>query len=385
MNAALRLFPVGLWALLAGGSALLGANAAMAQTCTTKADCPDGFICKSYGTVCTDIACPDGMACPKSVSDCQDVLECVPPDCTEDSECPKGMVCEAYQESDCPPFTEIDCPPGADCPKQSAEPAPCTEVTKHACTARYRVACKADADCGDGFKCIEGETCECSGSSGSGSSPTPSMIQPMRPIPPAPPADGGMAMGDEPNPPPAEPDCPCAPSGTFYCELQEAPCTDASDCPDDFTCESNPNTAVCASTEPAQAPGTAGAGSSNGPQDAGAAPAPDPAIDPCGVDASAPKNVCLPPYWNIGGGRGAAEAGLAKGAPGTLADGNSNKGAPTAASGNDVSGMNPSDSSESKASDACSVSAPGARGGSALQWFGLLGLVGLLRRRRHAA
>ena len=363
MHAALRLFPVGLWALLAGGSALLGANAATAQTCTTKADCPDGFICKSFGTVCTDVACPEGMACPKSASDCQDVLDCAPPDCTEDTDCPKGMVCEAYTTSDCQGASEIDCPPGADCPKQSADPGSCKEVTEHACTARYNVACKADADCGDGFKCIEGESCGCGGSAGSAGAPTP-------------PADGGMAMGDPADPVPEEADCSCERTGEFYCELQETECADASDCPDDFTCDSNPNTAVCASSEPAQAPGTAGSGSSSGAQDAG--PAPDIAVDPCGVDTSAPKNVCLPPYWKFGGGRGISEA---------LADGGGAKGAPQATSGNNVSGMNPTDSSapKSKASDACSVSVPGARGGSALQWFGLVGLVGLLRRRRHAA
>jgi MYXO-CTERM domain-containing protein len=179
-----------------------------------------------------------------------------------------------------------------------------------------------DADCGEGFSCVQYEQCSCDGSSGSADGTEP--------------ADG---VGTEPN-------CGCSPSGEFYCELQVLPCSTASECPSGFSCEQNPETGVCngGSSEPG---GTS--------------------VEPTCEPSTGPENVCFPPYYQYGYAVDiAGEFDRAA------------SGVPTSADGEAASGA---EADDVEATGGCTV-VPAAGAGSSASLLGLLALVGLAARRR---
>jgi hypothetical protein len=133
--------------------------------------------------------------------------------------------------------------------------------------------------------------------------------------------DGGIATAPDAQ-------CKCEPTGQSDCELQEMACDRAADCPNGWSCEDDPNRAVC------RASGGSGASSgASGTAGAAASAADAGATSSCG-DAGSAQRLCLPPYYTFarGGtskGHGSTSEQLADGgvtgAPGSGDSGTSGK------------------------------------------------------------
>jgi MYXO-CTERM domain-containing protein len=424
-----------LW-IAAAGALLWQSGSAAAQECAADEDCVKGYTCEVVGESGCGFACPDnGEECvPPPDFECE-VMQykaCVPGPCSSDADCEDGMVCHEYESFDCPAVDSggaAECPPGSECPQPEPAPAPepCEPSTTTQCVPRYAVPCEVDADCGDGFGCVEDIAYSCDGSgpvpsddpdSGGGSDPG---------------AGDDPAPAPEPRPAPEEPSCSEEPLGTFHCEAREVACEADADCPSEWSCEESYSRPVCggASTDPAEAPPTAtcpaemtaiarvcadgstgkpvcvdGAWEHVCPEDeeaGGEEPAPDeaPAPDDCGIDDTAPERVCAPPFHDLGWGwggfaaDGAAESGVAGGTP--LSDPGAPGASPepradddNAAAGGDEdqsismgsgeTGMDP----EADSGGGCAVSAAGTSHGASTGVLALIGasLLGLRRRRR---
>jgi hypothetical protein len=137
--------------------------------------------------------------------------------------------------------------------------------------------------------------------------------------------------------------------------LKAIACDGASDCPEGFSCEDDPNQATCVATEPAPAGGDDSAGSS----DAARCP-----------DAGVHTKVCLPPYSDLtGAGRGG-------------------KGESTDGSGQGTTEQPPTTPTSSKGSSSGCSAAPGESGATTAS-LPLLGLscfvLGARSRRRVAS
>jgi MYXO-CTERM domain-containing protein len=200
-----RLLALALYA--SGFGVAMLANTAFAIPCQSSADCPVRFRCEAVGeTGCAaPPVCPDGGTCASSAP-CQaggDVNVCVSPSCRGDSDCPNDMNCYRSQN-------------GA------------------SCIPRYLAACQRDDDCGEGFSCKELISTHCpSGASG---------------------ASGSAA-------------CSTRRTGHYQCELESKTCSDASECPSNFSCGPKPSTMACADAD-----------------------------DDAGIASACAGDVCLPPY-----------------------------------------------------------------------------------------
>ncbi len=338
-------------------------------SCETDADCGEGYLCVvETGEVCSDTACPEGAECPDTEpvcetyewSYCQYDFE----ECTTDADCSDDFVCVTYTYDECPPMPFPDCAPGEECP----EPAPveCETTSESFCAPPYIAPCEVDSDCGEGFACVEAQSCWCSGGGGTGTDTPPV------------PGEGGGSSGssggssgggepdggapDEPGMPDREgggggedfeEDCGCEPTGEFYCEPQVIECEADSDCPDTWTCmEASVGTAPCTFDE-----------------ETGETWCPEP---------EEATSYCMPPSWDVwGAGAGSPDGGYAE----AVADAT---GAPRdAASGGDgesgglleVVGGGGGSGGEEKAG--CTAAAGAAPLGA---W--LVGLVAVTRRRR---
>ncbi|MFH1530081.1 MAG: hypothetical protein ABIK09_05020 [Pseudomonadota bacterium] len=165
---------------------LLMAAPAMADedmSCMSDSDCPEGYGCAMMSCACAE--CPPGE-------------ECLPCDCPEDGEgwcedmgggsddwgfyggecdvdgdCPLGFSCELVSmpcaTEACPPCACMDCDPDdAECEETPCEcpecpdPEPCDSEEMGFCVYDM-VDCATDADCGEGFECLEVEECWASG------------------------------------------------------------------------------------------------------------------------------------------------------------------------------------------------------------------------------
>ena len=156
---------------------------------------------------------------------------------------------------------DVACAEGTDCDVEATEPE-CETFTESYCVPDWVGPCEADADCGEGFKCVAAEQCECSAG---GAVPTEPASDPL--------PDGGTP---EPVPVP-EPVCECQPTGEKYCEPEEIPCEAAADCPDGWTCEvSSAESAPCID--------------------------PGDGSEPVCPDPVPPTHACAPPYWDAIGG-----------------------------------------------------------------------------------
>lgn len=178
------------------------APSALAQECSSDADCPAGYTCASYVQACPD--CPPDTPCEPCDSTTVSVCEIVPTTCSTDADCDEGLVCVHFVGESCPgmapcPADDPSCNPG-DMP-------PCEAVDESYCAPPYVAACTEDADCGPGFTCQSSEVCTC------------------------------VAYPDPGNgePPPPE-DCTCEPSGDNYCSLTWQSCASDADCPEGLVC-----------------------------------------------------------------------------------------------------------------------------------------------------
>lgn len=203
-----------LTSLAAAGAFFLTSTGARAA-CTTNAECPSGFVCEVVGAkdcpayACITEPCPLPPECtPETVSDC------VPGPCTTDADCSDGMVCYTYEYNAC---ESVACAPGTTCPEPT-----CTATKESSCVPKYVPPCTVDADCGEGFACVQEQIYTCSGGGTTGSSGSGS-TEPM-PYP----GDGGVGV---------PPECTVTSGTTSYCQIKETPCATSTDCPTDWSCE----------------------------------------------------------------------------------------------------------------------------------------------------
>jgi len=158
--------------------------------------------------------------------------------CDTDADCGDGFTCVLFEAGDCPVPVDFD---GSD------DGDACQTVEGGLCAPDWVAGCATDTDCGDGFTCVELDTCACDGPPpdvgdgfGSGGS-----------------GDAGAAEHDpeqDIESPTEDFNCQCQGSGDFYCEPQQIACETSNDCPSDWECIAvGYSIAVCAD-EPCAAP-----------------------------------------------------------------------------------------------------------------------------------
>jgi hypothetical protein len=379
----LRFLPASLL-FITSGAAVSFASVAHAASCSTDTDCPKSYTCQTstVAVPCPAIACAKDTNCPPIDCEPVTVSECVPSSCKADSDCAAGMVCHT-ETTPCVGTTEPACPPGEKCAEPGSAPA-CVPTTTSACVPQYTLPCTTDAACGAGFTCVQEEECWSSGfaadagiavpaSSGSGSSGSSSGSAGSA----TPPSDpGAKAPGDASTP--NTTGSGCAPTGAMRCELVKKTCTLNSDCQTGWVCEADPE-------------GTAISNVSCG----GAAVLPDggTAIYNCPNEPAPPPapRICVPPYYGIFGYGSAYDTSGAPEGTGTLGLGGSASTPPRTATGTGGATSTGSEHSASgtggaanKSDGGCQMGAGKAsRTGASL--LGLLGLIGIARRKRSRA
>ena len=315
---------------LAGALPLLIAVEARADQACGDSSCPKGFSCETYPTACPDIACDgDDGSCPVCEPGTEQV--CVPVPCDSDSDCATDMRCVREERTSCDGGS-ASCDDAGEGEKPSCVPAAeenCTTRVVSQCVPRWLLPCTTASDCGAGFTCEELDSCSCGGSSGSagGSDPAPT--------------PEGAEDAPERVPAPDE-SCSCEPSGEFACVAVETACETDSACAAGWTCEENREGACW-----------------SGPEGSGCEPA-DPA------------KLCVPPYSDLGGGRGV-----------DLDDGESTGSGSGAPEVPDEAGGSDDESGPTVVTTdrGCAVASP-ARSGASVAWLGL-GLFGLFVSRRR--
>ncbi|MFH1532647.1 MAG: hypothetical protein ABIK09_18125 [Pseudomonadota bacterium] len=177
----------------------------VAGACESDADCPVEFLCLEIETPCWDDM-PTCAPCACAGCDPDD------PDCTEEPDC--------------------ECP---ECP----DPEPCEEETALMCVFSP-TECTVDADCIDGFECVEMEECWGGGGCVCGSCVCPDCPDGAE----CPPCDC-----------PEEVECECDGEEEWVeeCEViiaiclpKEVPCEADSDCPADSVCMEDSQGTDCA-------------------------------------------------------------------------------------------------------------------------------------------
>ncbi len=249
-----------LWGAAAVALAAFGSGRAHAMPCSADSDCPAYFTCEIVGTTACAAtpACPPGQSCPATPCRPADIRACRSPACASDGDCPTNMVCYAQTTQQCEaqsasPFVDADADGGE---------SRCTSRSVRSCVPRYVPPCTKAADCGDGFSCEETVALSCGGAT----------------------SDAGAGSLDAG----AGAQCSSMRTGQFRCQLEELACSSATDCPQGFSCDSNPALPECGS-----------AASDSG--DDGGAPA-----DAGSACSGMPERVCLPPYYGVDFAQGLA-------------------------------------------------------------------------------
>jgi hypothetical protein len=219
--------------------------AAAQQSCKGDADCLKGFVCETNTMPCAVSApCRDGEKCPDAVA-CEpaEYSQCVSGPCTRDADCADGMVCLTQSSQVCSGAAPVACIKGQEC--VAPEPAQCSTVTESECVPKYQAPCVQDADCGEGFTCVQGQECWCSGSAGvrdsgqaNGAASGSGTGGKAGSADTAAAADAGAPDS------PTSSDCGCKPSGTFHCDMQDITCDTNANCPSGWTCEESRTNAV---------------------------------------------------------------------------------------------------------------------------------------------
>jgi MYXO-CTERM domain-containing protein len=361
----------------ASSAALLFTGMASAgQSCMADATCPLGFTCQVVGASgCAEpnFYCPPGEPCP-TPPPCvtQEIRECAPAPCDSDANCGSGMVCYTQTSQNCSGASAPPCASGTDCPPPPVEQ--CTTTATRTCVPKYLLPCTTATDCGTGFTCDHDRDCGCS-ASGGGSAPSSGSAGSA--------GNGGSAGTDPPANPAPPPDCSCTTLPTAHCTPTEVTCVSNADCPSQWTCEHGMGGTAC-----------------------GAPVNPDGTTGPTTCTTTTSPNFCAPPYFSLIGSRGGSDVSLGGGNTGIGAGASGSStgsaGGPTQGgdpatptsgtggqtglteSGNDqkTGARSPSNGGES---GGCQIgSGAGATSPNAI-WWGLLGLVGLVTRRRARA
>ncbi len=241
------------WGIL-GALAIGSYGTTAAAQCASDTDCDVISTCEqdSYTETCDWVAdlCGDDALCVTSMG-CtpytQEWTYCQRRQCEADADCGEGFLCDVQTSTEC----SVEVCAGEECPQGGEEPV-CNGVTAGECRFRFeRSSCTADADCGEGFTCIQGEStydvCDddesgAAGGSGVASAGGPS-VDPVVvtgvgggagiPSTGTTTAAGGTDAVGMPG------GCHTETHSYSYCQLNEVPCSDDSDCADDLFCDIN--------------------------------------------------------------------------------------------------------------------------------------------------
>ena len=420
-----------LCALIAAAAAWSPAIAA-AQDCTGDTDCGDGYRCQtdSYESCGGAITCtPDGE-CTEAPGECmtETYSWCTNAICNVDADCPSSMACQAQTTWQCDGggagsgssaagagggsamggSGAPECPPGEMCnpPTETV----CVEVPADSiCIPRYQLPCTVASDCGGGFDCLQSSNWECSGSAGTGGMAGGAASGGMGAPQPAggssgsagafADADGGVAE------PPSE--CHEVPSASYYCQLQDLPCSADAECPDGLKCLDQ-YIWTCTGGGGGRAGSgatTAGAGGASMGGAGTTAPGPMVQDEDAGVSdgsecTTQTQQRCMPPDYAGGPGDGSGSGGMTGGgsadagvfeppAAGSSGSGNPGSGGAGGAAGGPTSGGGVGHGESDDDHDhghhfgwlKLGCSAGGPIGGDPLGWLAL-GMVTLVLRRR---
>lgn len=396
---------------LAASSALFFAGAALAQAECTKT-CPSGQQCEWVYSDCPPVApCEPGANCPTSDCSSQAVETCVDiPGCKTDADCGSGATCVEQTAQQCS-GSAVACAPGMECPPP--EPPTCSDYKYRSCIAK---PCEADADCGEGFTCEatcggvdptsggSGSVGTSTGTAGAASGGPAELVAPpstgtggTTSTDPkvAPPGSAGGSTSADPVPPVPMPtlDGGAGCTQVKQCVLKPVPCNADSDCATGWKCN-----VVSASTGGCAGPGTEAPGAPAPNTDPGAsadagAAIPDPGTLPpmptCDPMPTIVIKQCQPPNYTGPGKGGDGSVGLPTSGNGQPSPGGEQTGAPPtaptpAAPGGGDDGASSGSASPSSSDDGgCQIGAGRSSVGSAAL-LGLLGLIGIGRRRRRA-
>ena len=261
-------------------------------SCDVDEDCGPGFVCTVFDTeACNRIGCA-GDDCPPPNCSTIQIRSCAPAPCESDGDCSDDLVCLEIKYGSC--SGGAACPPNETC---TPEPTVCTEHVEHYCGPRYTAPCTVDADCGEGFECLEATApdCVCVSTPGGNSEP----------------CECGEPEG----------------SGTFYCSLIEVECSADADCPTDWTCVEEPSVTLPCTP---------------GPDGSGCEAPPPPT----------PRSLCMPPAWSGGWGlRGSEEVPSLPTASGVDGSNNSTPPEVTGRASADVTGADVSEPGSCSAAD----------------------------------
>ncbi len=139
------------------------------QACTSDADCADDQFCAIFPCVapcdpddptCEPVECDGGGVC---------VDDTAPPSCESDADCEGGDVCMTSTVESCS-SAGCACPNDGDNDPANDPPCDCDLPTEPDCTTenyafcgpRWLDECVADDDCGPGFVCEIADACACS-------------------------------------------------------------------------------------------------------------------------------------------------------------------------------------------------------------------------------
>ncbi|MBN2573916.1 MAG: hypothetical protein JXP73_05065 [Deltaproteobacteria bacterium] len=382
--------------LSAIATTLMAPGLAIAQTCTSDADCAKGLSCQEDptiataavvcsivdgGTVCTEVVGPQ-LPATKS---------CQAAPCASDADCGPDMVCFSQTYTTCTGGTPetVRCEPGTECPDPPVpDPVTCADTTVSYCAYRWEMPCNTDADCGAGFTCKPNVIGVCSGSSGSASGGTAEDSV----------GTGGASGSSEPPAPPSEGidageapviTCTTVESYPGYCQANAVACAADSDCPSGWTCVTVHSGTEVSSTPPDVETAPSGAG------EATSKPEPVPVPPPVVLDAGAlfppeeTTRTCQPPSshgplyvgTDLGGSEGGGTTAVRAADAGT-SQGNAVPPTPTPTTA-DMPGNTPqTTAATTSGGGGCTVAAGELSSGPAWLLFAALGLLFARRRRK---